>query len=271
MSFLNKALTIAGSDSSGGAGMQADLKTFEELGVYGMTALTCIVTMDPHKGWQHEVFPLDLAVVERQLATIVEGVGVDAMKTGMLGSTELVELVAKTIDRYELKNIVIDPVMVCKGCDDILVPDAAAAVKELLVQRCDIITPNIIEAAFLADMQELKTVADVREAAAKIVRLGAKSVVIKGGERLGSGEAVDVFFDGQDFMEMSSKKIYPSYNHGAGCTYSAAITAGLANGLPLRDAVRLAKKFITAALEASFRLNQYVGCTDHTAYKRNGK
>ena len=130
MTLMNKALTIAGSDTSGGAGMEADIKTMEELGVYGMPALTCIVTMHPTT-WEHSVFPLPLDLVEKQLVTAIEGVGINAMKTGMLGSAELVELVAATIDKYNLQNVVIDPVMVCKGCDLILVPDAAESIKKL--------------------------------------------------------------------------------------------------------------------------------------------
>ncbi len=268
MTALHKAMTIAGSDTSGGAGMAADLKTFEELGVYGMTALTCIVAQDPRRDWYHDITPLDLEVVEKQLVTILEGIGIDAMKTGMLGSAELVELVARTIDKYQLKNIVIDPVMVCKGIDDIMVPAAAAAIKELLVRRCDIITPNVIEAAYLADMPQVKTLAEIKEAAGRIKELGAKYVVIKGGERMDSDEAVDVFYDGSEFAELAVKKIYPSYNHGAGCTYSAAIAAGLANGLGMRDAVQQAKAFITAALRHSFVLNKFSGCTNHTAYRK---
>ena len=123
----------------------------EEMGVYGMPALTCIVTMHPTT-WEHSVFPLPLDLVEKQLVTAIEGVGINAMKTGMLGSAELVELVAATIDKYNLQNVVIDPVMVCKGCDLILVPDAAESIKKLLMPRCDIITPNTVEAAYLADM-----------------------------------------------------------------------------------------------------------------------
>ncbi|MBP6044195.1 MAG: bifunctional hydroxymethylpyrimidine kinase/phosphomethylpyrimidine kinase, partial [Phascolarctobacterium sp.] len=113
MNMLHKAMTIAGSDASGGAGMEADLKTFQELDVYGMTALTVIVAQNPHKDWDHEIFPIGLDVVEKQIETIVAGIGIDAMKTGMLGSAELVELVARTIDRFKLCNVVIDPVMVC--------------------------------------------------------------------------------------------------------------------------------------------------------------
>lgn len=271
MVALNKALTIAGSDTSGGAGMEADLKTFEELGVYGMTALTCIVAQDPFADWFHNVYPVDMPIIEKQLITILDGIGIDAMKTGMLGSAALVQLVADTIDKYHLKNVVIDPVMVCKGIDDIMIPEAAAAIKELLVKRCDIITPNTIEAAYLAGMDSVKTIDDIKKAAVIIKDLGAQYVVIKGGERMENNEAVDIFYDGNNFVEMAVKKIYPSYNHGAGCTYSAAITAGLANGLTMVEAVKQAKNFVTAALKYSFVLNKFSGCTNHTAFKKYTK
>lgn len=269
MTILNKALTIAGSDTSGGAGMEADLKTMEELGVFGMTALTCIVTMHPVT-WEHSVFPLPIDLVEKQLVTAIEGVGINAMKTGMLGSAALVELVAASIDKYALPNVVIDPVMVCKGCDLILVPDAAQAIKKLLMPRCDIITPNTVEAAYLADMPEVKTAAQIHEAAERILAAGAKNVVIKGGERLADNAAIDVFYDGKEFLEMAVPKIYPSYNHGAGCTFSAAITAGLANGMNMQETVQQAKAFVTAALKHGFAINNIVGCTSHTAYKKYG-
>ncbi len=269
MSALKKAMTIAGSDTSGGAGMEADLKTFEELGVYGMTALTVIVAQNPHNNWDHEIFPIELGVIEKQLETILAGIGIDAMKTGMLGSADLVELVAKTIDRFQLKNVVIDPVMVCKGIDTIMVPDAAAAIKQMLLQRADVITPNTLEAAYLADMESVKTIDDIKEAAGRLKELGAKYVVIKGGERMENDEAVDILYDGKEFVEMSVKKIYPSYNHGAGCTYSAAITAGLANGLTVPEAVHQAKAFITEALRHSFVLNKFSGCTNHTAFRNH--
>lgn len=270
MTALNRAMTIAGSDTSGGAGMQADLKTFEELGVYGMTALTCIVAQNPHQEWFHEVIPIDLATIEKQLVTIIDGIGINAMKTGMLGSAALVELVARTIDKYQLKNVVIDPVMVCKGIDCIMVPEAAEAIKKLLVARCDIITPNTIEAAYLADMPLVKSIEDIKEAAGRIKEMGAKNVVIKGGERMENDVAIDIFYDGKNFKELAVQKIYPSYNHGAGCTYSAAITAGLANGLTMEEAVVQAKNFITAALKHSFVLNKFTGCTNHTAFKKYG-
>lgn len=271
MCALRKAMTIAGSDTSGGAGMAADLKTFEELNVYGMTALTVIVAQNPHNSWDHEIYPIDIKIVEKQLETILAGIGIDAMKTGMLGSAELVELVARTIDRFQLRNVVIDPVMVCKGIDTIMVPDAAAAIKELLIKRADVITPNTLEAAYLADMPQVKSLEEIKEAAGKIKELGAKYVVIKGGERMENDEAIDVLYDGKEYTEMAVKKIYPSYNHGAGCTYSAAITAGLANGMTVPEAVQQAKSFITAALQHSFVLNKFSGCTNHTAFRLAGK
>lgn len=270
MTALRKAMTIAGSDSTGGAGMAADLKTFEELGVYGMTALTCIVAQDP-RDWAHNIYPIELSTIEHQLSTILDGIGIDAMKTGMLGSAELVELVARTIDKYQLKNVVIDPVMVCKGVDSIMVPEAAEAIKKLLVSRCTIITPNTVEAAYLAGLPEVKTLDDIKESAARIKELGAGAVVIKGGERMESDEAIDVFYDGKTFTELRQKKLVGAYNHGAGCTFSAAITAGLANGLPLFDAVKGAKRFVTAALKYSFVLNRFTGCTNHTAFRKYGE
>ena len=262
MNMLHKAMTIAGSDASGGAGMEADLKTFQELDVYGMTALTVIVAQNPHKDWDHEISPIGLDVVEKQIETIVAGIGIDAMKTGMLGSAELVELVARTIDRFKLCNVVI-----CKGVDVIMVPEAAAAIKTVLMQRADVVTPNTIEAAYLADMEKVETLDEIKEAAGRIKELGAGYVVIKSGSRNDSREAVDVLYDGREFTIASAPKIEPCYNHGAGCTYSAAITAGLANGLSVREAVELAKKFVAAALRGSFKLNEYSGATNHCAYR----
>ena len=169
---LHKAMTIAGSDTSGGAGMEADLKTFTAMGVYGMTALTVIVAQNP-LNWDHEMYPIGMDVIEKQIKTIVEGIGIDAMKTGMLGSAELVQLVADTIDKYSLKNVVIDPVMVCKGIDAIMVPEAAKAIKEVLVSRADVITPNTLEAAYIAGMDKVETLDEIKEAAARIQEMGA--------------------------------------------------------------------------------------------------
>ncbi len=144
MSKIYKTLTIAGLDVSGEAGMNADLKTFEEFGVYGMSALTVIVACNPKNNWSHDIYSISLEIIEKQLETIFQGVGVNSLKTGMLGSAELVNLIANTIKEYKLKNIVIDPVLVCKGIDKIMVPDAAKAIKNLLIPLADVVTPKLI-------------------------------------------------------------------------------------------------------------------------------
>lgn len=262
-----KALTVAGSDTSGGAGLQADLKTFQELGVYGMTAITVIVAQNPQNEWAHDVFPLPLEVLEAQLETVLAGIGVDALKTGMLATSEVISLVAKKIDQYKVKNVVIDPVMVCKGTDEVLHPESAISIREELAPRATIITPNVFEATQLSGIAAIRSVEDMKAAAEKIFALGPKNVLIKGGSKLGTATAVDVLYDGNEFEVLESAKIDTPYTHGAGCTYAAAITAGLAQGLPVRAAVKQAKAFITAAISHSFPLNSYVGPTYHAAHR----
>lgn len=265
---IRKALTIAGSDTSGGAGMQADLKTFQELGVYGMTALTVVVAQNPHNNWSHDIYPLTLEALEAQLETVLAGIGVDALKTGMLGTVEIISLVAKKIDQYHVKNVVIDPVMVCKGTDEVLHPETAVGIREQLAPRATVITPNLFEAGQLSGIS-IKSLDDMKEAALKIHALGAKNVFIKGGAKLGTESAIDILYDGREFVTLESPKFDTSYTHGAGCTSSAAITAGLAKGLPVREAVEQAKTFITAAIRHGFPLNSYVGPTYHAAHRLN--
>lgn len=267
---MKKTLTLAGSDSSGGAGIQADLKTFQEYGVYGMNALTSIVTMDPTNDWAHDVFSIDVAAVEKQLSTILS-VGVDAMKTGMLGSVEIIKLGAKKIDEYKLDNIVIDPVMVCKGEDEVLQPENTDAMRELLIPRATITTPNLFEAGQLARTGPIKTIDGMKEAAVIIHELGAKNVVIKGGKALDHERAVDLFYDGSEFTLLEKDMLNTTYNHGAGCTFAAAITANLANGKSVKEAVMAAKEFVTAAIAHGWKLNEYVGPVMHGAYNQFGK
>ena len=267
MNTMYKAMTIAGSDTSGGAGLEADLKTFQELGIYGMTAVTCIVAQDPSNNWNHEIFPIELSTIEKQIKTIVEGIGIDAMKTGMLGSADLVELVVQSIKKYSLKNVVIDPVMVCKGIDTIMVPEAAKAIKESLVKYADVITPNLLEAAYLADMPKVVSLEEMKEAATKISDLGAKYVVIKAGDRLPGKDAIDIVYNGKEFKITTSPKIENCYNHGAGCTFSAGITASLAKGMDIFAAVEATQKFMHPALENSFPLNKFSGATKHCAWR----
>ncbi|WP_010278331.1 pyridoxine/pyridoxal/pyridoxamine kinase [Paenibacillus senegalensis] len=266
---MNKALTIAGSDSSGGAGIQADLKTFQERGVYGMTALTTIVAQDPHNNWFHNVYPVAVSTLEAQLETIINGIGVDALKTGMLGSIDIIELVAAKIDQYNLKTVVVDPVMVCKGADEALHPETNNSLRDKLVPRSYIITPNLFEASQLSGSGPIKSVEEMKEAALKIHSLGANYVLIKGGGKLvNEPRAVDLLYDGQDFEILESDKISTTYTHGAGCTYSAAITAELAKGKDVKEAVYTAKAFITEAIRHGFALNSYVGPTNHGAYRK---
>ncbi|MBR7796473.1 pyridoxine/pyridoxal/pyridoxamine kinase [Agaribacter marinus] len=263
---MKKTLTLAGSDSSGGAGIQADLKTFQEHDVYGMTALTSIVTMNPD-GWSHHVSPIDVNIVEKQLDTILS-VGVDAMKTGMLGSVDIIELGARKIEEYQLRNYILDPVMVCKGDDEVLQPENTDAMRELLLPHAIVTTPNLFEAGQLAQTGPIKTVDGMKEAAVKIHELGAKNVIIKGGKAFDYEKALDLFYDGNSFTLLEKDKINTTYNHGAGCTFAAAITANLAKGKSVEDAVRDAKDFVTAAITSGWKLNAYVGPVMHGAYNK---
>jgi len=262
-----KVLTIGGSDSSGGAGIQADLKTFQELNVYGMTALTTIVTMDPNEHWEHYIFPQGFITVNEQLRTIIEGIGVHALKTGMLGSVQLIELVSDVIEQYQLDNIVVDPVLVCKGVTEIIYPETVVSLRDSLIPKATIVTPNLLEAAHLSRMDPIKSIEGMKEAAKIIYDLGPKYVLVKGGSRLEHETALDLLYDGENFEFIQSERFKTTHIHGAGCTYSAAITAELAKGKSVIEAVRTAKLFITAAIRGSFALNQYVGPTNHSAYK----
>jgi len=270
---MKKVLTLAGSDSSGGAGLQADLKTLQELGVYGMSALTGIVSMDPHDNWSHHVFPVDLDTIKSQIETIIAGIGVDAMKTGMLPTTDIIEFAAHMIKKNGLKNSVIDPVMVCKGAGEPVNPESAACYKETLVPLAAVVTPNLFEASQLSGIKDIETIDDMKEAARIIKESGPEFVVVKGGKGAGSEKAVDVVYDGKKFDVLEAEKVDTTYTHGAGCTFSAAIAAGLAKGMNVPGAVLLAKNFVTEAIRHSFALNQFVGTLDHSAYgkQRKGK
>jgi pyridoxine kinase len=266
---MKKAMTVAGSDSSGGAGLQADLKTFQEFGIYGMSALTSIVTMDPKNGWSHNVVSTPVEIVEAQMETILS-IGIDAMKTGMLGSVEIIELVARKIDELKLDKVVIDPVMVCKGEDEVLNPETAVALRDVLVPRATIVTPNLFEAAQLAGTTPIKTIDDMKKAAENIHALGAKYVLIKGGNKLNHDKAIDLLFDGKEFEILESEKIETTNTHGAGCSSSAAIAAQLAEGKSVHEAVHIAKDFITEAVRYSWKMNDYVGPVNHGAYRKYG-
>src|SRR3972149_3156142 len=231
---MPSVLTIAGSDSSAGAGIQADLKTFAALGVYGTCAITAQNTLGV--GAVQEMPP---GIVAAQIDAVVTDIRPDAGKTGMLASAPIIEVVAAKAREHGLPNLVVDPVMVAKTGDRLLREDAVVALRELLIPLATVVTPNLPEAEALTG-RPVQSDEDVRRAAEEIVRLGARAVVVKGGHRV-SGEAVDVLYDGKAFREYSAPRIETASTHGTGCTFASAIAAGLARGMPLADAVAEAK------------------------------
>jgi len=270
-----KVATIAGSDASGGAGLEADLKTFEEYGLYGMAAITVIATMDPDNNWSHKVFPLDEDALRAQLETVFKGVGPAAVKTAMLGTSYAVDLSKEYLERYKIRNYVLDPVMVCKGAGEALNPELNTAIEKKLLPLTEVATPNLFEAEQLSGLRDITRVEQMKEAARIIHGKGARYVFIKGGAKLQEAatasmpKAVDVLYDGKNFEVFEEDLVKTGWNHGAGCTTAAAITSGLARGLSVHDAVALAKKFITTSLKAGFALNKWVGPGNPTDWRKD--
>jgi hydroxymethylpyrimidine/phosphomethylpyrimidine kinase len=257
---MHIALTIAGSDSSGGAGIQADLKTFTALRVYGMSVITA-VTAQNTLGVQ-AIHELPAEFVAAQLDSVMEDIGCDACKTGMLATEETIEAVAAGVKRYGIERLVVDPVMVAQSGDRLLRQDAQAALVEDLAPLALVITPNIPEAEVLAGMP-IDAPEDLQRAARLIADLGPEYVVIKGGHR--AGAAIDTVFDGEDFIELEAERIETRNTHGTGCTFSAAIAAELARGASVLDAIGLAKQHVTAAIAASLDIGAGRGPTNHLA------
>ncbi len=255
------ALSIAGSDSSGGAGIQADLKTFQRFGVYGASALT-LVTAQNTVGVR-EVQLLRPELVEQQIAAVVEDLEVNATKTGALGSAELVRVVAHAIERYGISPVVVDPVMISKHGDALLEKDAVEALKRSLVPLATLITPNLHEAGALLG-RPVESEARMRDAARALCELGAGAALVKGGH-LPGGEAVDLLYDGAEFLRLAAPRVETLHTHGTGCTYAAALTALLARGEPLAAAAREAKDFITRAIKSAPGLGHGHGPVNHQA------
>jgi hydroxymethylpyrimidine/phosphomethylpyrimidine kinase len=256
---MRTALTIAGSDSGGGAGIQADLKTFAAHGVYGTSALTAITAQNTLGVTAVYTLPAD--IVTAQIEAVAGDIGAHAVKTGMLATSAIVEAVAAAIASFDLPNVVVDPVMVAKSGDRLLDPDAAAAIVSELLPRASVVTPNSLEAETLAGMS-IANVTDAREAARRIVRLGARAVVVKGGH-LVERNAVDVLFDGTAFTELRAERIASRHTHGTGCTFAAAIAANLAQGLGLGEAVAAAKEYVTGAIRHGLPIGGGAGPLDH--------
>lgn len=253
-----RALTIAGSDSGGGAGIQADLKTFAAFGVYGTSALVALTAQNTREVRAIHEVPAEFVVA--QIDAVLQDIGTDAAKTGMLASRALVETVVEAVRRHRIPNLVVDPVMVSKSGSVLLQADAVEAVRRGLVPLARVITPNLPEAEILTG-RTLASPAAVREAAREIHRMGARHVVIKGGHA--EGEPLDVLFDGESFTEFAGVRLRTRCDHGTGCTFSAAITALLALGEGARSAVGEAKRYVEEAMRRARPIGSGHGPLNH--------
>lgn len=244
-----KAMTIAGSDSGGGAGIQADLKTFAAFGVYGTTVLTAVTAQNTRGVFAVAEVPEE--VIALQIDVVLEDIGADAVKTGMLSSASIVETVADRLEAWGVVNLVVDPVMVAKGGHPLLQHSAVAALKDRLLPLATVITPNIPEAEILSGIK-IDTDGSAQDAARAIAALGPRIVVVKGGHR--TGDATDLVFDGTSFTELRAERIDTPNTHGTGCAFSAGIAALLAHGLPPLEAISSAKTWLTDAIRESYAI-----------------
>ncbi len=266
MKDVRTALTIAGTDPSGGAGIQADLKTFQELGVYGMSAITAVVSQNTMGVKTFLDMPLEL--IESQIDAVFEDIPPHAVKTGMLSQIPVIQLVARKLRQYNVRHYVMDPVMVAKSGDSLLAEDARETLVKELLPLCEVVTPNLPEAEVILG-QPIRDRAAMKEAAKKLVEeYGVKAAVVKGGHLTGEArDAIDVIFDGSAFEEMAASRVDTRHTHGTGCTFSAAITAELAKGASIMEAVALAKAFITCAVRETLGIGKGHGPTNHWAYR----
>ncbi|MCA1726547.1 MAG: bifunctional hydroxymethylpyrimidine kinase/phosphomethylpyrimidine kinase [Actinobacteria bacterium] len=249
-----RALSVAGSDSGGGAGIQADLKTFQALGVYGMTAITAVTVQNTKgvSGFEE----LSAHLVAEQIRAVVTDIGVDAAKTGMLASAEIARAAAEALSETNVQNLVVDPVFVSKHGHPLLAEDAVEALRTDVLPLATLVTPNLHEAAGLAGFA-VETRADMERAAGVILRLGPEAVLVKGGHL--EGAAADLFARGETVEWLEAERIDTRNTHGTGCVLSAAIAAHLARGERLEDAVRLGKAFVTEAIRHGLAIGHGIG------------
>ncbi|MBC7339481.1 MAG: bifunctional hydroxymethylpyrimidine kinase/phosphomethylpyrimidine kinase [Firmicutes bacterium] len=285
MGPLPRVLTIAGSDSGGGAGIQADLKTFTVLGTYGMSVITAVTAQNTLGVQGVHVLPVDMVVM--QIESVLSDLGTDAAKTGMLATAEVVTAVAETLSRYRVERLVVDPVMRSKSGHALLDDEAHRAVVEKLLPLATVVAPNAHEAAALSGIDLLAVAAHaerrdeairgaaseaVREAAQEVARrihaMGPRYVVIKGGHL--PGRADDLVYDGRRFWTLEAERIATRHTHGTGCTFSAAVAAYLARGLEVEAALRAGKEFITRAIAAAYPLGHGIGPVHHLAGPPSG-
>lgn len=265
--MLYTALTIAGSDSSGGAGIQADLKTFAAYGVFGMSAITAITAQNTCG--VTSIRELDQNIIRDQIEAIYTDVSVDAVKIGMLSNIDIVNTVADALQQYQPKKVVLDTVMISKSGSYLLQPNAVAALIERLMPLSLVVTPNLYEASTIVGFP-VEDRTGMEKAAISIKNMGPQYVVIKGGHL--PGDACDLLYDGQSFTVFTNERIDNAHTHGTGCTFSSAIAAGLAKGLSAEAAIGAAKRYITIAIQHGFPLGGGVGPTHHfyELYKKSG-
>jgi len=242
------AMTIAGSDSGGGAGIQADLKSFAAFGVYGTSAIAALTAQNTVGVTAVHEVPPDF--VAAQIDAIASDIGADAVKTGMLSSVPIIEVVSAKVREHRLTRLVVDPVMVAKSGDRLLRADAVSALRRELLPLALVVTPNLPEAEVIAD-QTARTDAEIRDLARAIHGLGPRYVLVKGGHRE-DADAIDLLFDGERFVEFRAERIPTVHTHGTGCTFAASIAANLALGRSVPEAVGAAKEYLTAAIRASY-------------------
>ncbi|MFQ5992259.1 MAG: bifunctional hydroxymethylpyrimidine kinase/phosphomethylpyrimidine kinase [Nitrospiraceae bacterium] len=255
---MKQVLTIAGSDSGGGAGIQADLKAMSANGVYGMSVITSITAQNT-KGVT-AIHDLPVPVIEAQIDAIFDDFDVAAVKTSMLSSTDIVEAVGRKLKKYQPKNLVVDPVMVAKSGHALLQPEAIETIRTALIPLALVVTPNVLEAERLSDVK-IRSLADARQAAKVIHKLGCKYVLIKGGHLLVE-KGTDLLYDGRFFNVYKGEFVETPHTHGTGCTYASAIAAQVARGKPLPEAVQAAKTFITEAIRNHLAIGHGKGPTN---------
>lgn len=264
---MKKVLTIAGSDSSGGAGIQADLKTFSAHGVFGMSVITAVTAQNTQGVFA--VQDISREVIAEQIKAIFEDIKVDGIKVGMVSQIPTIEVISEQLRLYAPEIIVVDPVMVSKSGYHLLNPEAESTLIRELLPLATVVTPNIPEAEVMTK-RTIQTLAQMEDAAKAIYQMGAKNVLLKGGHL--EGESTDILYDGQNFGYFTSVRIPTKNTHGTGCTLSSAITSNLALGHSLHQAVSLAKEYITVAIEHSLDIGKGVGPTHHfySLYKKAG-
>ena len=260
MTKVARVLTIAGSDSGGCAGIQADLKTFGALGVHGMTAITAVTAQDSRR--VHLTSDVDLANIAKQIEAVIQDIGVEAVKTGMLSSAAIISLVAAKMRQFGVRQMVVDPVMVTTGGDSLLREDAVETLKAELFPLARILTPNLREAEVLTQ-QSIGNEAEVETAARALFAMGPRSVIIKGGHTQDERSSTDYLFEGRELIPFKAPRISTRNTHGSGCTFASAIAAFLALGWELRPAVQAAKEYVTEAIRHSFPLGQGNGPLGH--------